>query len=142
LTGVYITFARTAPTLKTAILSAIRDVRRANVGAEVLRMDETNLVTQADIARKLGRPRQVVHQYIMGQRGPGKFPPPACHIGAESPLWNWCDVAHWLWENDMIAESELREAEQISLINTVLELRSHRRLDPKLADEVVESIGA
>lgn len=138
----YMTFARSAATLKSAILSAIRNVRQAKVGAEVLRVDERNLISQADIARKIGRPRQVVHQYVTGQRGPGRFPPPACHVGDDSPLWNWSDVAHWLWQNDMIAESTLREAVQVSLINTVLELRSHRRLDPKLADEVVRAVGA
>lgn len=138
----YLTFSRTAPTLKDAILSAIRDVRKAKIGANVLRIDEKNFVTQADIARKIGRPRQVVHQYISGQRGPGGFPPPACHIRDDSPLWDWCDVAHWLWHNAMIDESELRAAEQVSVINAVLELQSQRHLNPALAEEVLQSIGA
>jgi hypothetical protein len=43
----YAEFSRTAESLKDAILTAIRDVRKANIGAEVDSIDECNLVTQA-----------------------------------------------------------------------------------------------
>lgn len=138
---VFLTFSRTTATLKDAIVSAIRDVRKANIGARVLRVDECSLLAQADIARKVGRPRQVIHQYISGQRGPGGFPPPVCHIRDGAPLWHWCEVARWFWQNDMIKESELREAEQVSVINAVLELQNQRQVDPELAEEVRRSIG-
>jgi len=82
----YLTFSRVAPSLKEAILSAIRDVRKAGIGADVLRVDDCSLVTQADIARKIGRSRQLVHQYITGTRGPGAFPPPP----ATSPTRRRC----------------------------------------------------
>jgi hypothetical protein len=36
---VFVTFSRTASSLKAAILSAIRDVKTANVGADVLRVE-------------------------------------------------------------------------------------------------------
>src|SRR5208337_3869719 len=74
---VYLTFSRNSRSLKDAILTAIQDVKCARVGADVLRVDVCNLVTQADIARKIGRSRQLVHQYIAGIRGPGNFPAPA-----------------------------------------------------------------
>jgi hypothetical protein len=77
----YITFSRLAPSMKDAILSAIENVRNAGIGADVLRVDYCNLVTQADIARKINRSRQLVYQYMVGERGPGGFPPPACRIG-------------------------------------------------------------
>ncbi len=35
---IYMEFSRTATSLKDAILSAIRDVRKANIGAEVARL--------------------------------------------------------------------------------------------------------
>jgi hypothetical protein len=138
----YLTFTRTAPTLKEAILSAIRDVRKAGIGADVLRVDECNLVTQAEIARKIGRTRQLVHQYITGERGPGGFPPPACHLNDEAPLWYWCEVAHWLWQNDMITEAVHAAAEQLNLINIVLELRHQRQIAPELAEEILQSLNA
>ncbi|MCI0461189.1 MAG: hypothetical protein L0Z62_29935 [Gemmataceae bacterium] len=138
---VFVTFSRTAPSLKEAVLSAIRDVRKANIGADVLRVDLCNLVTQADIARKIGRSRQLVHQYVTGVRGPGGFPAPACAISDGTPLWYWCEVASWLRQNDMIREDSLREAQEGAVINSVLELQHHRRLDPALTEEVLRAVG-
>lgn len=135
---VYMTFSRTSPSLKDAILSAIADVSSASIGAEVLRIDSCNLVTQAEIARRSGRSRQVINQYILGTRGPGGFPPPACNICDEAPLWYWCEVSYWLWENNMVKEDVVREAEQIDMINSVLELRHQRKNRPLLADEIIQ----
>ncbi len=84
---IYLTFARFAPTLKEAVLSALRDVRRTDIGAVVRYVDECNLVTQAEIARRIKRSRQLVNQYITGKRGPGGFPGPDCTITEEKPLW-------------------------------------------------------
>lgn len=137
---IYMTFSRRAASLKDAILSAIKDVRRAKIGADVLRVDTCNLVTQSDIARKIGRTRQLVHQYMTGQRGPGGFPAPACDICDGSQLWYWCEVASWLWSNDMIKEDILREAEDVACINTVLELESQKQQNPQLVEEIRNSV--
>jgi hypothetical protein len=131
----HITFSREAPTLQVAILSAIRDVRRAGVG--VLRVDECNLVTPSEIARKIKRTRECVRQYIAGQRGPGGFPPPVCHITEGKPLWMWCEVAAWLHENNIIDEEDLRDAQHVATINSVLEAHHQRHLDPQLTEEVL-----
>jgi hypothetical protein len=139
---VYLTFSRCAPSLQDAILSAIRDVRKAKIGADVLRVDDCNLVTQSDIARRIGRSRQLVHQYMSGQRGPGGFPPPACHICEESPLWYWCEVAYWLWQNDMIKEDVCREATQVLVINSVLDLQYQKKVAPELAEGLIRSLEA
>jgi hypothetical protein len=136
----YLTFSRAANSMKDAIISAIHDVQRANIGVNVLRVDTCNLVTQADIARKIGRSRQLIHQYMIGVRGPGGFPPPACEICDESPLWYWCEVAYWLWQNDMIKEDVLREAQEVSIINSVLELAYQRQIEPERTAEVLESL--
>jgi len=84
---VFLTFSRTAASLRDAILSAIQDVRKSRIGAEVLRVDDRNLLTQAEIARKIGRTRQLVHLFISGARGPGGFPAPTCHITDDALLW-------------------------------------------------------
>ena len=60
----YLEFSRSAISLEDAILSAIQVVRKAGIGAEVLRVDECNLVTASEIARRMGRSRQLVHQYM------------------------------------------------------------------------------
>jgi hypothetical protein len=54
--SLYLEFSRTAPSLKDAILSAIRDVRKAGVGAEVWRVDSHDLVSPSEIPRRLSCP--------------------------------------------------------------------------------------
>ncbi len=136
----YITFSRRAPSMKDAILSAIENVRRARIGADVLRVDYCNLVTQADIARKIGRTRQLVHQYMIGQRGPGGFPPPVSGITDEVVLWYWCEVASWLWQNNMVREEVLRDAEAVELVNNVLELTRQKADKPDLTKQIIQSV--
>jgi hypothetical protein len=141
----YLAFTRTAPSFLDAVLSAIRDVRKADVGADVLRVDVGDdaggLVTQSDIARAIHRSRQLVHQYVKGSRGPGGFPPPACRPEDGGPLWLWHEVARWLWENDMLPEEALREAEGVEIINNALGARHLRRISPKLARKVLRTVG-
>jgi len=137
---VYLTFSRTAPSLKDAILSAVRDVKKGAIGADVLRVDDCPLVTQADIARKIGRSRQLVHQYIAGMRGPRGFPPPACHITDDAPLWYWCEVADWLFQKNMITEEAAREAQDVAVINNILELEHQRKLEPALVEEILKAL--
>jgi len=139
---VYLSFSRMAQTFKDAVLSAIRDVRKANIGACVSRIDECNLVTQAEIARRMGRSRQLVHQYMMGVRGPGNFPPPDCQIIDGKALWLWCEVADWLYRNDLLKEEDLQKALTIQTVNYVLDkqLRKYAH-DKELTEEVLQAIG-
>ena len=137
---VFMTFSRTDSSLRSAILGAIQQVRKANIGADVLRVDNCNLVSQSDIARRIGRTRQQVHQYITGARGPGNFPPPACQITEGAPLWYWCEVAYWLCQNDMIKENAARDARDVAAINAILEMNYHRCYDPELLDELVGAL--
>ncbi len=137
---IYMEFSRTANSLKDAILSAIRDVRKAGVGADVWRVDECNLVTQAEIARRIDRSRQLVHQYMTGKRGPGGFPAPECNLTDGQPLWAWCAVSYWLWQNDMIRPEELQDAEIVAAINNALEQSHQRGRNPDLVEEVAKAL--
>jgi hypothetical protein len=136
----YMVFTRTANSLKDAILSAIRDVRKADIGADVRRVDECNLVTPSEIARRIGRSRQLVHQYMIGQRGPGGFPAPDCNLTDGQPLWSWCTVSYWLWQNDMIRHEELQNAEIVEAINNALEQSQQRERNPGLVEEVTRAV--
>ena len=133
-------FSRTAASLKDAILSAIRDVRKAKIGADVWRVDECNLVTPAEIARRIGRSRQLVHQYMTGKRGPGGFPAPECNLTDGAPLWAWCAVSFWLWQNDMIRPEELQNAEIVAAINNALEGVHQRGRNPELVAEIARAV--
>jgi hypothetical protein len=139
---IYLEFSRRAPSLKDAILSAIRNVRHARIGAVVWRVDRCDLITPSEIARRIGRTRQLVHQYITGARGPGRFPAPECNLTDGQPLWAWCAVSYWLFQNDMIRPEELRDAEVVAAINNALE-RSHQHdRDPALVEEVTRAVSA
>jgi hypothetical protein len=136
----YIEFSRTGSSLKEAILGAIHAVEGAGIGAQVLRVDECNLVSPADIARRIDRSRQLVHQYITGQRGPGRFPAPECHLTDHAPLWAWCAVSQWLVQNNLIRPEEGWNAEVIAAINSVLELRRQKLRQPELVKEVTRQL--
>ena len=136
----YLTFSRTANSFKDAIISAIKNVRQCTLDISVVRVDYCDLVTQADIARRIGRTRQLVHQYISGTRGPGRFPAPVCNIADNAPLWYWCEVAYWLWESDIIKESDLREAQDVAVVNSVLELEYHREISPEITGEILNEL--
>lgn len=137
----FLTFTRQAPSLKDAIISAIKQVRASNIGARVLRVDACDMVTQAEIARRIGRTRQIVSQYIKGGRGPGNFPPPACNITDGAPLWYWCEVAHWLCDNSILKEADFREAQDLTVINSVLELEHQQQIAPESTRQIMAELG-
>jgi hypothetical protein len=136
----YLTFSRRGHALKGAILSAINDVRKANLGVDVLRVDDWNQVTQADIARRIGRTRQMVNQYVTGVRGPGSFPKPAYNISEGPPRWDWCEVADWLRQNNMISRDQAEETHEIALVNEMLNLQKSGFVAPELYDELMRSL--
>jgi hypothetical protein len=136
----YLEFSRSSRSLQDAIISAINDVRKADIGAEVLRVDECNLVTMAEIARRIGRTRQLVHQYMIGKRGPGGFPPPECHLTDHAPLWAWCAVSYWLVQNNLLRPEEGWNAEVVEAINNYLEWERQRQRHPGLIDQIKNSL--
>lgn len=138
--GARLDFSRRADSLQDAILSAIHDVCQARLNLIVLQVDECDLVTQAEIARRIERTRQSVNQYISGVRGPGGFPPPVCHIHDDAPLWRWCEVSFWLMSHDMIQKEKFWDAELIAAINNFLEWQQQKRRNPDLLDVVSKSI--
>jgi hypothetical protein len=132
----YAEFSRAHDSIAGAIISAICDVRKAVVGAVVICVDACDLVTQSEIARRIGRSRQLISQYISGQRGPGNFPPPECHISDDAPLWRWCAVSYWLAENNIIRREENWNAEVIAAINNALERLRQIGRNPELMKEI------
>lgn len=137
---VFLNFSRSAQSLSAAVVSAICNVRDARIGATVLRVDACDLVTQAEIARRMQRTRQCVSMYISGDRGPGSFPPPIYNIVDGQPLWYWCEVAHWLRQSNLIKEDVLRRAHEVAVINNLLELQHQKQLEPELTKEIVEAL--
>lgn len=132
----YIEFSRSAKSLEAAIISAISDVCSAGIGAQVLRVDKCNLVTMSEIARRIGRSRQLVHQYMIGKRGPGAFPPPECHLTDNAPLWAWYAVSHWLVQNNFVRPEVGWNSEVVAAVNNYLERERQRLRHPDLLDAI------
>ena len=136
----YIEFSRSAASLQDAILSAINQVHHAGVGAVVYRVDDCNLISASEIARRIDRSRQQVHQYITGQRGPGGFPPPECYITDGKPLYAWCAVSFWLSQNDLLRPEASWDAEVVAAINNALEMIHQRKRHPDLVKQVQDDL--
>lgn len=130
---VFAEFSRSAKSFEDAVLGAIHDIRAADVGAEIIRVNECDLVSASDIARRINRSRQLISQYILGERGPGDFPPPECFLADDKPLWAWCAVSYWLAQNQLIRPEESREAEFVDMVNDHLALERHHQRHPELA---------
>lgn len=135
---VFVTFSRESESMVSAIVSAILDIKRADIGASVLRVDTCNLVTQAEVARRLGRSRQNIEQYINGRRGPGGFPAPACNITEGQPLYYWCEVAYWACQHKLLSEKDNSEAQEIATLNTILELEHQKAIAPEMTAAMIE----
>ena len=86
-------FDRAARTYIGALVSAVRDVRRA--GATVLHVEPDCLVNLSDIAARTGMTRAAISNFAKGERGKG-FPAPVARVTTDTPLWDWVEVADWL----------------------------------------------
>lgn len=82
---------RDAPTLATALVSAVRDVRAAGFTAVAVQSDD--LVSLRDIAKRTGRSYEGVRLLAAGSRGPGGFPPPMS--GSGWSLYSWSQASAW-----------------------------------------------
>ncbi|MGH2746552.1 MAG: helix-turn-helix transcriptional regulator [Actinomycetota bacterium] len=129
-------FHREAPNFRDALMSAIYDVE---VGAHlrVLHVEPDDLVTMADIARRLNKSREYIRQLVLGRKGPGDFPPPVSHLHSRSSLWRWSDVASWAGQLD----PEMQERARLTAgVNGFLEMR-RARLEESDAKELLAMAG-
>jgi len=137
---VFVDFDRDAETFLAAVLSAIADVQRA--GFQVIRIDETNPVSQAEIARRLEVSRQMVNQYVSGKRGSGDFPPPTGTNKAGAELWEWNEVAEWLRKNNAIDDDTLERSSIVNVINSFLAIQRQEGARPEMVKIIRDSMAA
>ena len=107
-------FAREAGSAASAVASAIRDVRRAIRGAELVEV-APDLVNLSDIAGYLGMTKQNVRKYAAGEarRIKAPFPPPV-FSGAPN-LWHLYDVLTWFAQHmDRTLRHELIETAKVT----------------------------
>ena len=118
-------FSREADSAEEAILSAIRDVRAA--GFDVERIAEADPMSQLEMADRMGKSKQYVHQLVNGGKGPGTFPPPVT-----PGRWSWPVVSDWLADNGL-ADSGLAEcAKAAAVVNAALIRKEAAEESPEL----------
>jgi hypothetical protein len=108
-------FYREAPSFEEALQTAIRDVRAA--GLAVRRVEPDDLVTQAEVAERLGRSSESIRLLATGQRGNGSFPAPTVRATSRGSLWRWSEVAAWAGR----PAEEIERATWIAVLNARLQ---------------------
>ena len=122
----YLDFDREAEDFESAIISAIQQVEQSGLNLWVQRVEPSDLVTSAEIARRLGRSRQSVQQLISGTRGEGDFPLPAAGVTAKTMLWSWQEVTLWFLKHGKLKDNTVHEkAVIIKQVNESLESRKN-----------------
>jgi len=122
----YLEFDREGVTLQSALLSAIRDVERADHDVCVSHVEPDDLVNAAEIARRLGCTREYVRLLVDGKRGDGGFPTPLSGVTSKTLLWSWSAVLRWCSECGRLPDASLlSRAETIRDVNAALAVRRH-----------------
>lgn len=122
----YLEFDRLAPTLQDAILSAVRDVERAEPRLSVVRVEPGDSVNASEIARRAQVTREYVRLLVQGKRGEGNFPPPQSGITGKTLVWSWAAVVRWMFQHNLLEDATVVDrAETIRDINEALELRAN-----------------
>jgi hypothetical protein len=118
-----IEFDRRASSLPRAVSSALQELLKALPDATVLRIEEDDLATMADIARRSGRTAESIRLLVGGRRGPGGFPPAAGHLDARTKVWRWADVAQWFEETLGEPLPDTSDSAFLQAFNDALEIR-------------------
>lgn len=130
--AVYLDFDREGEELERTIISAIRDIESANIGATIVSVAPEHLVSLSDIAERVSMTRQAVSLLIQGTRGSGDFPKPILKISNKSPLWRWSTVAEWFYRQGKIHDHNVVDSANIvEDINAALELRNKKSFEHK-----------
>lgn len=132
--AVYLDFDREGDDLEFTIISAIKDIESAKIGAMIVSVAPEHLVSLSDIAERVSITRQAVSLLMQGTRGAGNFPKPILKISNKSPLWRWSAVAEWFYQQGKIHDHAIIDSANIvEDINAALELRNKKSFAHKRA---------
>ena len=111
-------FSREDVSFSHAVSSAYENVQKA--GAMVERIEPDHLVSLSDIAERSGLSRQAMSLYSNAARGEG-FPKPVARVTSKVPLWDWYEVAEWLFEREKIDKGAVIEARIVREANLFID---------------------
>lgn len=105
------------------VTQVARAIEHRISGASVIRVHR-DLVTQSDIASRVGVSREAVRKWSQRSREP-RFPAPFDTVGAvgrPSKVWQWADVVPWLRDayDLTVDDDELPDAETVAHIDACL----------------------
>jgi len=120
-----IEFEREADTFPGAVRSAIQQIESVE-GCRVARIGQDDLVSLAEIGRRIGKTRESIRLLAAGDRGPGNFPLNAQHITSQQ-LWSWAEVSAWLFKNGRLNGQVVAESQFLRALNAALEARTATR---------------
>lgn len=115
---IIVEFTRKAVTFSQAVISACENLRAA--GATIERIEPDHLVSLSDMAARSPVTKQAISLYTEGKRGEG-FPNPAACVTSKHPLWDWSEVAEWLYEQGKLSLEEVVEARIVKEANAHFE---------------------
>jgi|HubBroStandDraft_6_1064221.scaffolds.fasta_scaffold73311_2 hypothetical protein len=126
-------FDRRSTSLPSALVGALGELLRILPDAIVLRIEEDDLATMADIAKRSGRTPESVRLLVNGRRGPGGFPPAAGRLDARTKVWRWADAAQWFEETLGQPLPDTADCAFLQAFNDALEIRrlAHRLSEPQ-----------
>jgi transcriptional regulator with XRE-family HTH domain len=113
---IIVDFSRKASSVEDAIASAVANVRAA--GATVEHVEPDPLVNLTDIAERTGLSRAAVSQYAKDKRL-GNFPLPVARVTTTAPLYEWAQVAAWLYHHDRLPKEAVIEALAVKAANSL-----------------------
>lgn len=112
---------REAGTFPEAVMSAIHQIESVD-GCRVVRIGQDDLVSLAEIGRRIDKTRESIRLLAAGERGPGNFPPPVQHITSQQ-RWSWAEVSAWLFQTGRITRKMVAESQFLRALNAALEAR-------------------
>lgn len=131
---IIVDFSREADSIDEAISSAVQCVEKA--GARVKRIEPDPLVSLTDIAARADLTRAAITNYAKGERG-ANFPSPVARVTSKTSLYEWADVATWLFRNKQLSKEAAIEAEAVRVANVAIQSR-----EPKLHEKLQAGLKA
>lgn len=110
-------FEREAKNFAHALVSAVQDVQKA--GATIEHIEPDYLVSLSDIAQRCQLSRSALTLFAKGERAEN-FPAPIARIATDSPLWDWVQVARWMYRRGKISLDLLVQAKMVRDANRAL----------------------
>jgi len=101
-------FSRQAESAEDAVVSAIRDFKRSEIGGTIERVEPEDLASLAEIANRVGVTRASLQKYARGDSKVGKdFPRPAANISQpRRAFYSASEVINWMFLKKRVDLSE------------------------------------